>query len=107
MATYTTQLSAQAKPQHLPLGQALREYAGSANRDKLLSLLVPVQRAAEKCPWLKPMIEAAESFPSLLWCFLQCSRLPPTGPVPVEAGALLLMPPSSVANLPPTPPATP
>jgi hypothetical protein len=49
MATYTTQLSAQAKAQHLPLGQALREYAGTANRDKLLSLLVPVQRAAEKC----------------------------------------------------------
>ena len=29
MATYTTQLSAQAKAQHLPLGQALREYAGA------------------------------------------------------------------------------
>ena len=28
MATYTTRLSAQAKAQHLPLGQALREYAG-------------------------------------------------------------------------------
>ena len=31
----------------MPLGQALREYAGAANRDTLLSLLVPVQRAAE------------------------------------------------------------
>ena len=47
MATYTTRLSAQAKAQHVPLGQALREYAGAANRDRLLSLLVPVQRAAE------------------------------------------------------------
>jgi hypothetical protein len=46
-ATYTTRLSAQAKAQHVPLGQALREYAGAANRDKLLSLLPPVQRAAE------------------------------------------------------------
>ena len=35
------------KAQHVPLGQALREYAGAANRDKLLSLLLPVQRAAE------------------------------------------------------------
>src|SRR5437763_1489899 len=40
MATYTTRLSAQAKAQHVPLGQALREYAGTANRDKLLSLLL-------------------------------------------------------------------
>ena len=46
MATYTSRLSAQARAQHVPLGQALREYAGSANRDKLLSLLLPVQRAA-------------------------------------------------------------
>jgi non-specific serine/threonine protein kinase len=41
-ATYTTRLSAQGKAQHLPLGQALREYAGVANRERLLSLLVPV-----------------------------------------------------------------
>ena len=47
MATYTTRLSAQAKAQHVPLGQALREYAGESNRDRLLSLLLPVQRAAE------------------------------------------------------------
>jgi non-specific serine/threonine protein kinase len=30
LATYTTQLSAHAKAQHLPLGEALREYAGQA-----------------------------------------------------------------------------
>ncbi len=41
LATYTTRLSAQAKAQHLPLGQALREYAGAANKDRLLSLLLP------------------------------------------------------------------
>jgi non-specific serine/threonine protein kinase len=50
LATYTTRLSAHAKAQHLPLGEALREYAGAANRQRLLSLLVPVQRASEKCP---------------------------------------------------------
>jgi len=38
MATYTTQLSAQARAQHLPLGEALRAYAGAANRDRLLAL---------------------------------------------------------------------
>ena len=32
LATYTTRLSAEAKAQHLPLGQALREYAGAANK---------------------------------------------------------------------------
>ena len=50
LATYTTRLSAEAKAQHLPLGKALQEYAGAKNRERLLSLLMPVQRAAESAP---------------------------------------------------------
>jgi len=60
-------LSAHSKAQHLPLGQALREYEGPANRDRLLSLLLPVQRAAESCAWLKTMVEAGEIFHPLRW----------------------------------------
>src|SRR6516162_2269502 len=67
LATYTTKLSAAAKAQHLPLGQALREYAGAANKERLLSLLLPVQRATEKCPWLKTMVNAGEIFHPLRW----------------------------------------
>jgi non-specific serine/threonine protein kinase len=73
LATYTTRLSAQAKPQHLPLGQALREYAGAANKSKLLSLLLPVQRAGESCPWLKAMVDAGEIFHPLGWARTRCS----------------------------------
>jgi hypothetical protein len=67
LVTYTTRLSAQAQAQHLPLGQALREYAGAGNKERLLSLLVPVQRAAEACPWLKAMVDAGEIFHPLRW----------------------------------------
>ena len=74
MATYTTHLSAQAKAQHLPLGQALREYAGTANRSKLLSLLMPVQRAAETCAWLRPMVDAGEIYHPLRWTPSDASR---------------------------------
>ena len=59
MATYTNRLSAAAKAQHVPLGQALREYAG--DRDTLLNLLLPVSRAAESRPWLKAMVEAVKA----------------------------------------------
>src|SRR5213075_2040239 len=62
LATYTTRLTREAKAQHLPLGQALREYAGEQNRERLLSLLLPVQRAAAKCLWLKAMIEAGDIY---------------------------------------------
>ncbi len=50
----------------MPLGQALSEYSGAANRDKLLSLLVPVQRAAETCGWLKAMVDAGAGQRTLL-----------------------------------------
>jgi non-specific serine/threonine protein kinase len=62
LATYTHRLSAHGKAQHLPLGQALRDYAGAASKEKLLSLLLPVQRAAESCAWLKQMVDAGEIF---------------------------------------------
>ncbi|MBI4700969.1 MAG: DEAD/DEAH box helicase [Deltaproteobacteria bacterium] len=67
LATYTHRLSAHGKAQHLPLGQALREYAGAANKDKLLSLLIPVQCAAGRCGWLKQMVDAGEIFHPLRW----------------------------------------
>ncbi len=67
LATYTTRLSAHAKAQHLPLAQALREYADAKNQARLLSLLVPVQRAAEHCAWLRAMVDAGEIFHPLRW----------------------------------------
>jgi non-specific serine/threonine protein kinase len=44
----------------VPLGQ--HQYAGAASRDKLLSLLVPMQRAAEHCSWLKAVVDTGEMF---------------------------------------------
>ena len=67
LATYTPRLSAQAKAQHLPLGEALKEYAGIANKDRLLSLLTPVQTAAASCPWLKAMVDEGEIYYPIRW----------------------------------------
>ena len=106
MATYTTRLSAQAKAQHVPLGQALREYAGAANRDKLLSLLLPVQRAAEHCDWLRPMIDAGEIFHPLRWGPAEAARFLPQPAGPGSAGVVVRMPAAWRANRPPRPQVT-
>jgi len=100
MATYTTQLSAQAKAQHLPLGRALRDYAGAANKDKLLALLVPVQRAAETCPWLKAMVDAGEVFHPLRWSPQDASRFLLSVPELEAAGIVVRMPATWRANRP-------
>jgi superfamily II DNA or RNA helicase len=106
MATYTTRLSAQARAQHVPLGQALREYAGAANKDKLLSLLLPVQRAAEQCAWLKPMIDAGEIFHPLRWGPTEAARFLHSLAELETAGVVVRMPASWRANRPPRPKVT-
>jgi len=106
MATYTTRLSAQARAQHVPLGQALREYAGAANRDKLLSLLLPVQRAAEHCGWLKPMIDAGDIFHPLRWGPAEASRFLHSVPDLESAGVVVRMPATWRANRPARPQVT-
>ncbi len=106
LATYTTRLSAHAKAQHLPLGQALREYAGAANRERLLSLLLPVQRAAEACAWLKAMVESSEVFHPLRWEPGQAFRFLQDVPQLESAGVVVRMPATWTANRPARPKVT-
>jgi len=101
LATYTTRLSAHAKAQHVPLGQALREYAGAENRDRLLSLLLPVQRAAESCSWLKAMVDTGEIFHPLRWVSTQAMQLLRDVEKLESAGVVVRMPATWRANRPP------
>jgi superfamily II DNA or RNA helicase len=103
MATYTNRLSAHARAQHLPLGQALRDYAGAANKDRLLSLLLPVQRAAEKCSWLKAMVAQGEIFHPLRWTPQEAFRLLSDTPLLEAAGVVLRVPATWKAGRPPRP----
>ena len=66
IATYTTQLSAQGRAQHLPLGEALG-VAGARNKSRLLALLKPVQEGSAQCPWLREMVESGEIYHPLRW----------------------------------------
>ena len=106
MATYTTGLSAGAKAQHLPLGEALRQYAGAKNKNELLSLLQPVQRAADKCDWLKLMVDEGDIFHPLRWRPQEALALIRSAPDLEDAGVILRMPPAWRAGRPPRPKAT-
>ena len=103
LATYTTRLSAQAKAQHLPLGQALREYAGAANKGRLLSLLLPVQRATQSCLWLKAMVDRGEIFHALRWTPAEAMQLLRDVPQLEAAGVVVRMPAVWRGNRPPRP----
>ena len=87
----------------MPLGQALREYAGTANRDKLLSLLLPVQRAAERCTWLKSMIDTGDIFHPLRWGPAEASRFLQSVSDIESAGVVVRMPAAWRTNRPARP----
>ncbi|RRJ98826.1 hypothetical protein Ga0100230_010890 [Opitutaceae bacterium TAV3] len=65
LATYTHRISDQARPQYLPLGRALQEYAG--HRDTLLALLAPVQRAATRSPLVRELVDTQRIFQPQTW----------------------------------------
>jgi len=92
LATYTTQLSAGTKAQHLPLGRALSEYAGAANKSRLLSLLLPVQRASTECAWLKAMVDSGEIYHPVRWTPAEAFQLLTDTPRLEAAGVIVRVP---------------
>lgn len=67
LATYTSRVSAHGKAQHVPLSQALAEFSDGKSHQRLLSLLMPVQRAAEQCGWLRAMVDSGAIYHPLRW----------------------------------------
>jgi non-specific serine/threonine protein kinase len=67
MATYVPRLGKNARAQHLPLNQALSEYAGANNREALLRLLEPVYEASNRCEWVRELLESNDIYHPLAW----------------------------------------
>jgi hypothetical protein len=67
MATYTSGLTPAGQPRHLPLQQAVQEYAGAKNHAALLKLLEPVSRAAERSEWAKQMVDSQAIYRPQAW----------------------------------------
>ena len=103
LATYTARLSAHGKAQHQPLSQALAEFSDGKSRAQLLSLLLPVQRAAEHCGWLRDMVEAGDIYHPLRWTAHDAFRFLTNLPDLAAAGISVRTPGVWKAGKPPRP----
>ena len=103
IATYTTQLSAVGRAQHLPLAEALRENAGAKNKARLLSLLRPVQQAATQCGWLREMVDSGEIYHPLRWSASEAFKFLTDVPALEGAGIVVRCPSTWRAGRPPRP----
>ena len=103
LATYIPKLSAQGRVQHEPLGKALHEYAGAKNRTALLSLLLPIQRATERSPLIKEMVESGEIYQPLAWSPREAYRFLQDIPIFEESGLVVRVPDWWKPSHPPRP----
>ena len=106
LATYTSRLSAHGRAQHLPLSQALAEFSGGKKKAQLLSLLLPVQKAAEHCAWLSDMVSEGELYHPLRWGVEEAVRFLGDVPHLQAAGIIVRMPKTWAADRPARPKVT-
>lgn len=92
LATYTHRISEQAKPQYLPLGRALQEYAGEGRREALVALLEPVQRAAERSVFVRELVETRRVFAPQRWTPREAHRFLREVAALEDSGVLVRLP---------------
>ena len=103
MATYASQLSSQGRIQHEPLGRALQQYAGARNKSLLLSLLSPIQKAAERSALAKELIESGDVYGALAWTPQEAYRFLREIPLFEQSGLVVRVPDWWNAKRPPRP----
>ncbi|MEI6094490.1 MAG: DEAD/DEAH box helicase [Gammaproteobacteria bacterium] len=67
IATYAASLTGSRDVQHKPLRHALQEYAGTANKLALYSLLKPVHEAATHCEWVQEVLDSHDIYHPMAW----------------------------------------
>lgn len=102
LATYTTRLSTSENMKqldvkhfdvkHLPLERALKEYANEQKRSQLLSLLLPVQKAAEKSLFIKQLVDTGSIYRPLPWTAREAYQFLQDVPAIEAAGVIVKIP---------------
>jgi non-specific serine/threonine protein kinase len=103
LATFTHGLSGQARPQHLPLADALKQYAAAKDREKLETLLEPVKRAADKSELVRELLDTKTLFGAQAWTIRQAYRFLTQAGQMEEAGVVVRLPDWWSARRPPRP----
>ena len=103
LATYANRVSAGAKLKHLPLAEALKQYAGEKNQDRLTALLEPVRQAAQSSALVRELLDNRALFQPQAWSIGQAHRFLSDVPRMEESGLVVRVPDWWNARQPPRP----
>ncbi len=103
MATYATRATSKGKVSHAPLSRALSDSSTRGDKGALLSLLVPVQRAAENSGLVKELLDSGDLYHPLAWTPAEAHRFLRDIPKLEAAGVVVRVPDWWRARKPPRP----
>src|SRR6267378_5402445 len=92
LATYAARAGAGGKVQHRPLTRALAESSARGDRQGLLHLLVPLQRAAEQSAWLAELVDSGAIYQAMAWTPVEAHRFLRAIPAFEAAGLVVRVP---------------
>ena len=67
LATYAVGLNEKGQPRHVPLSNALRQYATAKDKPALLRLLEPLNKAAQSLHWVRAMVDDGSIYQPWPW----------------------------------------
>jgi non-specific serine/threonine protein kinase len=103
LATYSHRMSAKASVQHLPLAQALKQYAGERDQAKLAELLAPVRAAAERSPVIREWLTTRALFQPQALTISEAYRFLREVPMMEQSGLVVRVPNWWQSRRPPRP----
>ncbi len=92
IATYARQRPGRAQLQYVPLSRALQEYAGAHDKQQLLALLKPLQRASEHSELIAGLVAEGDIYHPLAWTAAEAYALLSEAPALEQAGLVLRLP---------------
>src|SRR6266478_3901565 len=92
LATYAVRAGAGGRVQHRPLTRALAESSARGDRQGLLHLLVPLQRAAEQSAWLAELVDSGAIYQAMAWTPVEAHRFLRAIPAFEAAGLVVRVP---------------
>jgi superfamily II DNA or RNA helicase len=106
LATYAVGAGSGGRVQHRPLARAVEESSSRGDRQALLHLLVPLQRAAEQSEWLAELIDSGAVYEPLVWTPAEAHRFLQSVPDFEAAGLVVRVPDWWRVRRPPRPEVT-
>jgi non-specific serine/threonine protein kinase len=92
MASYASGLSQSGRVKQLPLGKALKEYAGANNKPMLLKLLSPIHAAAKRSELIADLVDTGDVFHPLIWLPQEAYEFLQGVPAYEDSGVLVRLP---------------